>query len=567
VDVNANIRTIESVLTGGYYRVPDFQRPYSWDTSNVEDLWDDIKESQRDYFIGSMVVFNDNASSGLIDGQQRLTTITMMLAAIRNELEVLSASEEAAGIHTLIERKDSKGKGRFVLQAEASYPYLHAAIQAKPGDAQPVAATHVEDKSLETAFGLLVERTRSIRAAAEANSSLSAAKQRKQAKAELEALRDKVYALTVVLVEVDDETDATTIFQTLNSRGKDLDTADLVKAHLLHMLKSTNAQLNQARDTWGEIRGRFDGASTPINMNRFLLHAWLSREDYVGGKDLFARIKKRVRSNNAQGYLSALDDDSQRYRAAQEPSFRAWKKPQLPVRMSLEAMSLFRLQQPLPFVLAVLRAYDAKAVKLSVLIDALQGVERFHFLSTAVTNQPSSGGISKMYALAGRSVLNGATPTEKAEAVEDLLQKLRERIPTYAEFESAFVELRSSRTYKQQTPLVRYVLNRLHESAVAGVDEPVAIDKLTVEHLIPQGKRKPKGVPDEDVARIGNLLLVSEASNEELEDKSFSEKQKILKKLKGTESDIVKAKEFGSVEILERSKRLAQRAYDEVWAF
>jgi hypothetical protein len=102
---------------------------------------------------------------------------------------------------------------------------------------------------------------------------------------------------------------------------------------------------------------------------------------------------------------------------------------------------------------------------------------------------------------------------------------------------------------------------------VAGVDEPVAIDKLTVEHLIPQGKRKPKGVPDEDVARIGNLLLVSEASNEELEDKSFSEKQKILKKLKGTESNIVKAKGFGSVEILERSKRLAQRAYDEVWAF
>lgn len=217
--------------------------------------------------------------------------------------------------------------------------------------------------------------------------------------------------------------------------------------------------------------------------------------------------------------------------------------------------------------MAVLRAYDAKAVKLSTLIDALQGVERFHFLATAVTNQPSSGGISKMYALAGRSVLNGATPTEKGEAIEELLQKLRERVPTYPEFESAFVELRSSRTYKQQTPLVRYVLDRLHESAVAGQDEPIAIDKLTVEHLIPQGKRKPKGIPDEDVARIGNLLLVSEASNEELEDKSFSEKQKILKKLKATESDIVKVKEFGSVEILERSRRLAQRAYDEVWAF
>ena len=172
-----------------------------------------------------------------------------------------------------------------------------------------------------------------------------------------------------------------------------------------------------------------------------------------------------------------------------------------------------------------------------------------------------------MYALAGRSVLNGATPAKKGEAIDDLLQKLRERIPTYPEFESAFVELRSSRIHKQQTPLVRYTLGRLHESAVSGQDEPVAVDQLTVEHLIPQSKRKPKSVPDEDVGRIGNLLLVSEALNAELEDKSFPEKQKILKKLANSEADIVKAKDFGSAEILARSKRLAERAYHDVWDF
>jgi Protein of unknown function (DUF1524) len=129
-----------------------------------------------------------------------------------------------------------------------------------------------------------------------------------------------------------------------------------------------------------------------------------------------------------------------------------------------------------------------------------------------------------MYASAARSVLNGATPFDKAEAVDELLQKLRDRIPTYPEFEAAFIELRSSRIHKQQTPLVRYVLDRLHESAISSQQEPVAINELTVEHLIPQGKRKPKGVPDSDIARIGNLLLVSAGLNEQLEDKSFSEK-------------------------------------------
>lgn len=57
MDVNANDKTIEAVLTGGFYAVPRFQRPYSWDSSNVEDFWDDVVDSGDDYFIGSMVIF------------------------------------------------------------------------------------------------------------------------------------------------------------------------------------------------------------------------------------------------------------------------------------------------------------------------------------------------------------------------------------------------------------------------------------------------------------------------------------------------------------------------------
>lgn len=567
MNVNANDKTIEAVLTGGFYRVPRFQRPYSWDASNVEDFWDDVSESGSDYFIGSMVIFSAGDAAGLVDGQQRLTTVTMMLAALRNEFIRLEDTSAAEGIQTLIERKDSRGQQRYVVYTESSYPYLQAAIQADPRTVKaPAKAAGAEERDLERAFGLITEWTRSITDSAEANKALSSSKQKQRALEELGKARDKLYALSVVLVEVDDEDDATTIFQTLNSRGKDLETADLVKAHLLQMLRAPNAQLDQARDAWDGIRGSFDESAARVSINRFLLHSWLSREEYVGEKDLFKRVKKRIRGNNAQEYLDDLVSDAERYRTIQEPSFRTWAKPQRAVPASLSAMSLFRLQQPLPFVLSVLREYDAKAIKLPALLRALRGVEHFHFLATAVVSQPSSGGISKMYALAGRSVLRGANPETKGAAIDELLDKLRARKPTYAEFEAAFIELRSSRAYPQQTPLVRYILNKLHVTAPAyDPATPLDLDQLTVEHLVPQGKKRPSSVSVSDAARIGNLLLVTEDINAKLGDEAFAEKRKVLRKVSGMEDEVISSKSWGTTEILDRSKRLAKRAYDEVW--
>ncbi len=567
MDVNANDRTLESILTSGFFRVPDFQRPYSWDPANIEEFWDDIRDATKDYFIGSMVIFDDGDVAGLVDGQQRLTTITMMLAAIRNELSALKASAAATGVQTLIERQDSRGKTRFVLQAESAYPYLQAAIQSAPGSATIPKATRAEDRSLEKAFALLTAKVATIRATAEENESLSKSEQRREAIKGLESLRDKIYGLTVVLIEVGDEDDATTIFQTLNSRGKDLETADLVKAHLLQMLKTPNVHLTQARDQWDGIRQSFDESVAPINVNRFLLHAWLSREDYVAEKELFARIKKKIRANNAQDYLDELEADAERYRVSHEASFRAWKKPQLPVMQSLDAMSLFRLQQPLPFVLAVLREYDAGTIKLRLLLKALRGVEHYHFVATAVTNQPSSGGVSRMYSAAARAVLKGADATSKDKAVDDLLEKLRERKPTYAEFEAAFVELRSSTRYKQQTPLVRYALDKLHALAQDPQAAPVDLGQLTVEHLAPQGGKASVDPTPADVARIGNLLLVTDTLNQELEDESFDVKKVALQAIPGVEAEILKATKWKGAEIEERSKRLAKRAYSAVWDF
>jgi hypothetical protein len=560
VTVTSNGKTIHQILRAGTYRVPRFQRPYSWDRAVVEDFWQDLTESRPGYFIGSMVVYTQNDDLyGLVDGQQRLTTITILLAAIRNELRALGEDDAGAGVHTLIERRDLSNKDRFVLESETSYPYLQGQIQSLPGAAEVVIAAGAEEKTLQQAFAFLADRVHG----------LVAGLSRARKLAQLLELRDRVLTLTVVLVEVEDEDNATVIFQTMNSRGKDLETADLVKSHLLGELRADNASFDQARDSWNSILQLFDESGADLSMNRFLLHSWLSRHDYVGEKQLFKQVRGLARGEEAaRRHLANLVEDAHLYRTAQEPKYRNWSRGETELRNSLEALMLFRLRQPLPMVLALLRDLDSKTLKPRMVLRGLRVIEHFHFVSTAVTNQPSSGGVSRMYALAARELLVAGTPQEKAEAIKRLDDKLRLRLPSYAEFEASFLELRSSNAYTQQTPLVRYALRRLHIAAgPRGVTpDELDFDALTIEHLVPQGNKRPTGVTPDDVARLGNLLLVTQALNHELADKSFPTKQQILRSKRALPGDdFLVAVQWGSAEIVERTKKLAKRAYEDVW--
>src|SRR5437870_6559881 len=122
---------IRTMLTAGYYRIPRFQRPYSWDRENVQEFWDDIvRDAPPDYFIGSMVVYKEgNQRFGVVDGQQRLTTITILLCALRNKLAELGEEDLAKGIHRLVERENIDNRPEYVVSTESSYPFFQDHIQ------------------------------------------------------------------------------------------------------------------------------------------------------------------------------------------------------------------------------------------------------------------------------------------------------------------------------------------------------------------------------------------------------------------------------------------------------
>jgi hypothetical protein len=559
-------RTMKSLLEGGFYKIPRFQRPYSWDQENVDDFWSDaIAGDDPDYFIGSFVLYRESANSDVfmvVDGQQRLTTATILLAAVRNALDSIGETALAKGTQSLIERTDVNNQERFVLLTETSYPYLQEYIQ-KHGTPQLAKNAGAEEEAIETAFRYLTKQVQAVLATVDSDPTILDKKKTAKKRERLLAVRDNVLRLQLITVELQSEDDAYLIFETLNTRGKDLGIADLVKNLLTRLLKPKNKGVDIARDKWHKILDRFDESAADIDVNSFIYHSWLSRNTYTGKEKLFREIKAKVTQPHASSYLEDLLADSDHYRQILEPNSTNWNKQEAEILASLRALALFRVAQPLPMILAILRAYRASELSLPKTREVLRSMENFHVQFTALTAQRTGGGTAKMYAAAAQDLTRASSPQQRADAIKTFREKLKARVPVYAEFEAGIGQLEYLSTNTKQKALVQYLLQRLDHELRKG--PPVDYTKMTIEHIAPENPASDALVID-GTGRLGNLLLLDEASNDKVANKPFTEKKKLYEiAAVPLDSTLADAENWTATKIDARTKALAQIAYNKVF--
>ena len=294
--INSVDKDVKAILGYNYYCIPRFQRPYRWIRENISDYWNDtIAESDGDYFIGSIVVYKIGGDMyGIVDGQQRLTTITMMLCAIRNALKGEGFDDLANGVHRFIERPNIDNKPVYVLSTETSYPYFQEYIQ-KFGAATIEVKPKEEEKNLETAFEQIREFVRESVLAIKTDPTIAEDLKIEKVKNKLVDIRDRILSPKLIFIELDNEDDACIIFETLNTRGKDLNVSDLVKNYLTKLIKPTNINVDTAKIQWERIVSTIEGSSAELSVDTFLHHYWLSQKDYVTVKKLFKKVKKEVK--------------------------------------------------------------------------------------------------------------------------------------------------------------------------------------------------------------------------------------------------------------------------------
>lgn len=566
MDVKPYDETIRGLLLSKFYSIPRFQRPYSWDRGNVEELWDDVTSTSKlGYFIGSMVFFGgDNTEKlSVVDGQQRLTTITIFLAALRDVLSAEGESDLANGIQRFIERRDENDKKQYVLKTNTSSSYFRDRIQ-RHGAAELPDEKDPQDDGLRSAYEFIVARLATeVKKVREKSASVSKAK--KEVKDYLAGVRDQLLGLAMIAVRLKTEDEAYIVFETLNTRGKDLEQKDLIKNHLLRNLAADNEDLDDASIRWNAMIDSIAKSDANISPSTYIHHFWLSRYEYTPERSLFQSFKKSVKGESKEqarercnDLLNSLIDDVDTYLRISSPKSHSWKNEERHLKKSLEALRIFRVRQSTPLVLSLLRAYFAGKAKLKSVRRVLHMIEKYHYAGTAIAGLSSSGGVTKMYASAARQITECKEPNEVGKALSGIYDKLYERMPSEDIFSAGFSDLWFTKKANRDKQLVRYALET---TGGTGVVKGISGEWTpTIEHIAPES---PAGAnPSKSVGNIGNLILVDEALNEKLKNKKFEEKKKILQeagcKLEGTLKD---AEKWTDDEVAQRTEELAALSY------
>jgi len=568
--IEADDKEVQDIFSLGYFKIPRFQRPYSWDVDEVESFWDDIiNEKSENYFIGSMVVYQTKKPYfGIVDGQQRLTTITLLLSVIRNGFLKLGEENLAKGVHKYVEKANIDNENEFVLNSETSFPYLQDHIQSFNGfDIECEAG--VEEKKLELSFDILAKKVSSYIPEIDDSDDIQTSlftNHDSDPVQKLKYLRDKILSLKLVFIELDNEDDAYLIFETLNARGRDLSTSDLVKNLILKKLKSKSCSLDQAKEKWNFIIKQFDDIGDSSAVDTFLLHFWLSENEYTADKNLFSKVKKHIENDDgaARDLIDGLSSSSQLYSKILSPDSVKWSKDEAHIRSHLENLKSFKVRQHSPMTLALLKAYDKKKISLKNLKLGLGKIEAFHYCFNSITSQRSSGSISTSYSRISILLEKSESHADTQKTLNELNTFLKSKLPEKNEFIVKFSELCYLSNKTKHKVSIRYALSKLIPNNANGL--PIDYSSLTIEHLIPQAKVK-DGISDDVVGSIGNLVLIDKVTNsDELGSKNAEEKIKILSD-KGfpLESNFIKqGTPWTDSEVNDRTKRISDHIYELV---
>lgn len=577
-----------------FYEIPRFQRPYSWEAENVEALWRDIMSSRSaEYFLGSMIVYAEGGHTlRIIDGQQRLTTLSLLLAAIRDIAKQYDLEDLSLGTQRCLRRSDVYNKTRNVLAmtGDGRKPYLQETYLADTPERQVDEADKTDEmKAIDTAYETLIKK---IQEEVPELNALNTSTETYESEVDdlftidendeigppidtdqtnlsnrigqqLTDIRDLIFDVHILLIELDKEEDAYTIFETINTRGLELSITDLYKNLLLKHLcaESENDKFNT---DWTNLVERIDKEGN-TTVDTFLYHSWNSRHTFSTRPKLYTNARELVSDKgSAESLLKELEADWESYKLITNPDLvkgnsDVWN----PIQRSLNALKDFKVQQNIPFVIALLQAYKRKIIRPAHVRNTLSTIEKFHFCFTAITNSRSSGGISSMYCKHARELTNATSADEAHQSIKELMNKLVERLPSKELFISKFTELEYSAHETKKKPLIQYILRNLALPA-DGLTFPLD-SELTIEHLLPQVEAERGSVDVSIVGNIGNLFYLTGTDNNDLKTLSYTEKKQLLEEKGNLPRTLQDIHEWNEQQIMNRARILAMIAYDEVW--
>ena len=565
------------------YIIPTYQRRYSWHERQVWELIDDIGliENADTHLLGSIVCLTGHHTAGLnklelVDGQQRLTTITILLECIRQRLEAAEEMDESAEVARLLSAKPLGGKPVRKVALD-SIDFAEFDRLVKNDHEQKF-----QNQQLKGAFRLVREWI---------------------AEQTLERLGSFLYRLQnqaiVIRLDVSEAKDAFKLFETINNRGLRLSPTDIIKNFLLgNAARFGDESLQAARISWAALIQHLDGTNSDAFFRYYLmalLKARLTAASVVPGfkKVFMSQVVEAAALPERHLYADPDEPDED---DAEDSTEKAEEELVVKTTDKISFKDfLSRLVQSAKVYgeLVLVKTSDTATNRHLRNLRMIKAVQTYGFLMHLRVNGCTDKHFREILRLTESFVLRRHVCRERSNETEALFARLcginpaapvkatrdayRELCPVDDKFRDEFVSASFTATVIDRA---RYCLEQIEMSKHGAYDElqVLGAEDVHVEHIIPQ-KIKTKKAKDEFgdwvtylgekaesqhqkyVSRIGNLTIFAGTLNIGASNNPFQKKKQAYKEssIKLTQ-DLLKLSQFKFSNVEKRSRDLAEIA-------
>lgn len=520
------------------YRVPPYQREYSWHTMQWEALFEDLIEADGAHFLGTIIALDQTTDAlegnilHVIDGQQRLTTLTLLLAAVysvlKEHLDELDddTRTDVTNLGRLLVRKSDE-QPRVTPQKQghnlADYrKVLEMAGLPIRGDRKPYYPSRRIAKCYSY-FRTAIVKLAETEGVTETESALR--------------VHDAALRAIIVKIEVASHADAFVLFESLNNRGMPLSPVDLIKNHLLAESERKQVMdVDEAFKYWNDMLTSL--GDSYATHERFLRHYYNAfkaqlpdvQNASVATKSNLIRIYETLLKQDLKQIVEALVDSSRIY-----GRINCVGERDQPTSLDWAFQRLMRAQGAPSYVL--LMWLMSKRSELGLTDGHLESVTHLltsFFVRRNLTGYPQTYALAKLF----MTTVDAVGDARGHEVLTVVKERLNAVSATDEEFHVRLV----GRIYEENTDVARFVLATLAEDAMT---KETRVDLWrqeknhfvwTIEHILPQGENLPLAwtemlggeevsaqVQEEHRHRLGNLTITAYNSN--LGNKSFAEKR------------------------------------------
>lgn len=525
--MEVNSLTINKIFSSGgdvQYILPYFQREYSWEKSNWNTLINDVvaicenndDDEPPEHFLGAIVVIDDGTRNGtmpafkLVDGQQRLTTISILLCSLANHVDATSPLFRK--IQKLLLNPDEKDLLRYkVLPTE------------KNGDRQAYISL-LDSKPIPLVDSRIPEVYHYFT---------------KQLSARIDSGLDPnilfkviIQNIHAVFINLNHRERPYEIFESLNAKGKPLTQPDLVRNYVAMRLPASK-QSEVFSNHWVKIETMLKENRTVSRIGEltaFLRHYLAFRLGALPNKEhVYARFRDRVESKfeTSAEFIDEIQD-LHRFAVYYDRLIRPDNEPNNLIRKALKRLNVLEVFTAYPFLLYVYDLLDTGLISLDEFIKILETLENY-MVRRFLASEPTAY-VNKMFPALRRDL-------DESDFVNSLHSALINR--KYPSDTRLRQSLENQPIYDKRRPqrlvLVMETINKFLSKGTGGFT--TLDNSATIEHILPQTMSEEwkahigsnwNEVHREYLHTIGNLTLVTQEWNSTLSNSSYSRKRKLL---------------------------------------